>query len=74
MVSWKGYPASDNSWEPEENMDCKDLIEKFMEKVQQAKQFDEKELRANRKPVQRYTLATNDTGRRLSKRFVGKER
>lgn len=72
LVSWKGYPASENSWEPEENMDCKDLIEKFMDKVKQAKQFDERELRAQRKQVQRYTL--NMPGKRVSKRFTGKER
>lgn len=74
LVSWKGFPASENSWEPEENMDCKDLIERFMDKVKTAKQFEERELRQNRKQVQRYTLNTPDKGRRLSKRNSGKER
>ncbi|XP_018566594.1 probable chromo domain-containing protein LHP1 [Anoplophora glabripennis] len=74
LVSWKGYGNSDNSWEPEENMDCKDLIEKFMVKVERARAVDERELRVNRQHVQRYTLCTPDTGRRLSKRFRGKER
>lgn len=40
LVSWKGYPASENSWEPEDNMDCKDLIAKYMAKVEIAKQYE----------------------------------
>lgn len=74
LVSWKGYGPSENSWEPEENMDCKDLIERFMLKVEKARAVVEKELRVNRQHVQRYTLYTPDSGRRLSKRFRGKER
>ncbi|KAJ8974187.1 hypothetical protein NQ317_004866 [Molorchus minor] len=74
LVSWKGYSTSENSWEPEENMACKELIEKFMAKVEKARHLDERELRVHRPHVQRYTLSTQDSGRRLSKRFRGKER
>ncbi|KAL1517509.1 hypothetical protein ABEB36_001265 [Hypothenemus hampei] len=76
LVSWKGYPASDNSWEPEDNMDCKELIHKFMSKVELAKQFEGKEskLRTSRKPVNRLEFKMHETGRRLSKRRTGKER
>lgn len=74
LVSWKGYSSKDNSWEPEENMNCKDLIEKFMAKVEVAKSFDDKDLRLNRKRVQRLTYNTPETKRRLSKRMSGKER
>lgn len=74
LISWKGYPASQNSWEPEDNMDCKDLIAKYMAKVEKAKQYDDKELRANRKRVNRLDLAMHVNARRLSKRRTGKER
>ncbi|KAG8247555.1 hypothetical protein J6590_057846 [Homalodisca vitripennis] len=33
LIRWKGYRPSDDTWEPEEHLDCPDLIEKFMEKV-----------------------------------------
>ncbi|KAF7273591.1 uncharacterized protein LOC143203496 [Rhynchophorus ferrugineus] len=76
LVSWKGYPAAQNSWEPEDNMDCKDLIAKFMAKVEEAKKYESKEtkLRPNRKPVERLEFSMHETSRRLSKRYKGRER
>nr|CAI5840763.1 unnamed protein product [Callosobruchus analis] len=74
LVSWKGYGAADNSWEPEEHMSCKDLIDKFMAKVEKARQVDERELRVKRQPVQRFTLSTQERARRLSKRLNNKVR
>lgn len=74
LVSWKGYPTSSDSWEPEDNLDCPDLIKKFMEKVKDAKQFDVKELRANRVQTDRFTLQTKDSGRRLSRRLGTRQR
>ncbi|KAF5294597.1 hypothetical protein FQA39_LY13356 [Lamprigera yunnana] len=76
LVSWKGYPTSEDSWEPEENLDCVDLIEKFMNKVQKAKSVERKELRLNRTPTERFTLNmyAGDGNRRLSRRLGKKQR
>ena len=29
LIKWKGYPTSDNSWEPRENIHAEELIREF---------------------------------------------
>lgn len=73
-MAWKGYSHKYDSWEPEENMNCKEMIERYLKKCEQAKEVDPKELRVQRKVTDRFTLSTQSVGRRLSKRNQGKQR
>lgn len=74
LVRWKGYAPEHDTWEPEENLKCPDLIEKYMAKVEEAKNMTEKELRPHRRHTERFTLRTQENGRRLSRRHQGKQR
>lgn len=68
LVHWKRWSKDYDTWEPEENLSCPDLIEKFMKHVNDNKDLNVKELRVNRKHTDRLTMTTHDSGRRLSRR------
>lgn len=74
LIRWKGYSSNVDSWEPEENLNCKDLIAKYMDKVEQAKNSSVKDLRPVRAQTQRFTLMTQEKDRRLSKRNFNRQR
>lgn len=74
LIRWKGYSSKSDSWEPEANLDCKELIEKYMDKVNRVTAVTLKELRVAPAHTQRFTLMGQAADRRLSKRLGQRQR
>ncbi|XP_026499182.2 chromobox protein homolog 1-like [Vanessa tameamea] len=74
LIHWKGWASQFDSWEPESNLNCPELIKKFMDKVDVARSSESRNLRVAPETTHRFTLQDPSSGRRLSKRRGQRQR
>ncbi|UJR15652.1 hypothetical protein I4U23_002588 [Adineta vaga] len=64
LLAWKGYPEEENTWEPEHNLDCPDLIENYENHLAQKSRFThEPSTSLKRKPSVDQVPLQNKRGR-----------
>jgi len=39
LLAWKGYSEEENTWEPQQNLDCPDLIEEYENRIMQKSRY-----------------------------------
>ena len=57
LIRWKGHGAVDDTWQPEGNLYCVEMIRKFLEKHEEVTEVEEKTLRVAPKRVDRLALS-----------------
>jgi len=60
LIKWEGYPDSENTWEPQANLDCPEIIQGFEDAAKSKKETDKKRKRESDAGVKKKKPAAED--------------
>jgi len=63
LLQWKGYTEEENTWEPEQNLDCPDLIEEYETRLMQKSRYINETSTLKRKSSLDQPVVPNKRGR-----------
>lgn len=60
LIKWEGYPDSENTWEPQDNLDCPDIINGFEAKTKAKKEEKKRKKESDTPTAKKKTKVAED--------------